>query len=131
MDTIDYKGYRGTVRYSADDHILHGRIVGISDVVNYEGATVEELEAAFREAVEDYLALCEKLGKAPERSYSGQIPLRIDQELHRQVAVAAELTGDSVNGWISKLLSAAMPAPRQKPPGRRKKAAAAARKRAK
>src|SRR3989442_6379624 len=90
MDIMEYKGYRGSVRYSAEDRILHGRILGIDDVVSFEGANVDDLEKAFHEAVDDYLALCKKLGRAPDRAYSGKIPLRIDQSPHQRVAVAAD-----------------------------------------
>jgi predicted HicB family RNase H-like nuclease len=107
MDAMEYKGYRGAVRYSADDRILHGRILGIDDVVNFEGADVDELERAFHEAVDDYLALCEKLGRAPEREYSGKIPLRIEADLHRRVAIAADSEAKSVNRWIADTLAAA------------------------
>ena len=107
MDTMEYKGYRGTVRYSAEDRLLHGRILGIEDVVNFEGAEVEELEKAFHEAVDDYLALCETLGRAPDREYSGRIPLRIDSALHRRVAIAADSESKSVNSWIADALEAA------------------------
>ena len=33
MDTIEYEGYRGSVRFSADDRVLHGRLLGINDVM--------------------------------------------------------------------------------------------------
>jgi len=107
MDTMEYKGYRGAVRYSADDRVLHGRILGIEDVVSFEGAEVEELEKAFHEAVDDYLALCEKLGRDPDREYSGRIPLRIDAALHRRVAIAADSAAKSVNSWIADTVEAA------------------------
>ena len=107
MDTMEYKGYRGTVRYSTEDRVLHGRILGIDDVVNFEGVEVEELEKAFHDAVDDYLALCEKLGRAPDRVYSGRIPLRIDAALHRRVAIAADSAAKSVNSWIADALKAA------------------------
>jgi predicted HicB family RNase H-like nuclease len=108
MDTMEYKSYRGSVRYSAEDRVLHGRILGIDDVVNFEGANVDELERAFHEAVDDYLALCEKLGRPPEREYAGKIPLRIDPEIHRRVAIAADSEAKSVNGWIADTLVAAV-----------------------
>ncbi len=104
MDTMDYKGYRGSVRYSAEDRVLFGEVLGIDDLVNFEGANVDELERAFREAVDDYLALCERLGRAPDREYSGRIPLRIEGTLHRRVAIAANLVGKSVNSWIADTL---------------------------
>jgi predicted HicB family RNase H-like nuclease len=117
MDAMEYKGYRGVVRYSAEDRILHGRILGIDDVVN-----------AFHEAVDDYLALCEKLGRAPDREYSGRIPLRIDSALHRRVAVAADSEAKSVNSWIADALEVATRPRRSDPATRRKKRRAARKK---
>ncbi len=128
MDAMEYKGYRGAVRYSAEDRLLHGRVLGISDLVNFEGADVDELEKAFHEAVDDYLALCEKLGRAPDREYSGRIPLRIDGALHRRVAMAADSEAKSVNSWIADALEAATKRRRSDAPTRRKKLRAAARK---
>ena len=61
MGAIEYRGYRSAVRYSAEDRLMHGRILGMDDVVNFEGADVDELEQAFHEAVDDYLALRGKL----------------------------------------------------------------------
>ncbi|MEN8184435.1 MAG: type II toxin-antitoxin system HicB family antitoxin [Myxococcota bacterium] len=127
MDTMKYKGYRGAVRYLAEDRVLHGRILGIEDVVNFEGAEVEELEKAFHEAVDDYLALCEKLGRDPDREYSGRIPLRIDATLHRRVAIAADSAAKSVNSWIADTLEAATK-PRRPDAGRGRKKRRAARK---
>ena len=127
MDTMEYKGYRGAVRYSAEDRVLHGRILGIEDVVNFEGAEVEELEKAFHEAVDDYLALCEKLGRDPDREYSGRIPLRIGATLHRRVAVAADSAEKSVNSWIADTLEAATK-PRRSDAGTGRKKRRAARK---
>jgi len=107
MDALEYKGYRGSVRYSAEDRVLHGRILGIDDVVNFEGANVDELERAFHEAVDDYLAICAKLDRDPDRAYSGKIPLRIEGELHRRVAIEADSQGKSVNSWIAETIEAA------------------------
>jgi len=45
--TLQYKGYEGSVLYSAEDKILHGKIVGIRDFVIYEGDDVATLEKNF------------------------------------------------------------------------------------
>jgi predicted HicB family RNase H-like nuclease len=38
----------------------------VNDIVGFHANSVEALEVAFREAVDDYLATCEKLGKSPD-----------------------------------------------------------------
>ena len=67
------KGYAGTVEYSEADNILFGRITGIDDIISYEGESVSELRKAFEDSVDDYLALCQSIGKAPNRAYSGKL----------------------------------------------------------
>lgn len=44
MSMLEYKGYLGTVEYSAQDHCLYGKLAYIRDLVNYEATSVEELE---------------------------------------------------------------------------------------
>ena len=45
--TIEYKGYDGSVLYSAEDRLLHGRILGIRDMVLYDGSSIREIEKNF------------------------------------------------------------------------------------
>ena len=104
MENLQYKSFQGSVRFNAEDRTFHGRVLGVDDVVNFEGSSVDELEAAFQAAVDDYIDLCQKMGRAPERSYSGQIPLRIGSDLHRRVALAAAAEDRSVNSWITEAL---------------------------
>jgi predicted HicB family RNase H-like nuclease len=61
---LDYKGYIGTVE--ADDGIFAGRVAGLRDVIIFEGATFAEVEQAFRDSVDDYLAFCAKRGEPPD-----------------------------------------------------------------
>jgi len=98
---MKYKGYTASPRYDADDRIFHGRVDGITDVVLFEGASVEELEDSFRQSVDEYLAYCEEHGREPDRAYSGKFVLRLDPEVHQRVASAAARTGESINTWIA------------------------------
>jgi predicted HicB family RNase H-like nuclease len=104
---MTYKGYAANVEYSDEDKCFVGRIAGIRDVVGFHGESVAELRAAFEEAVDDYLAMCEKLGKAPNRPYSGHFHLRLDPELHARAAMRAQASGLSLNTWVSSVLAQA------------------------
>ncbi len=99
-NSMEYKGYVGTVEYSAEDGCFIGRIHGISDIVSFEGESVKELETDFRNAVECYLSTCAGLGKKPEKQCSGKMLLRMPAELHYQLTVRAEATGSSVNALV-------------------------------
>ena len=63
---LTYKGYIGSSEYSPDDGVFHGRVQGVRALVSYEGSSVEKLQAAFVEAVDDYLELCETTGQTAE-----------------------------------------------------------------
>ena len=55
---LEYKGYIGTVEFSAEDKIFFGKIQGINDLVTFEGSSVDELEKSFQESILDYLETC-------------------------------------------------------------------------
>ncbi|MFX5521380.1 type II toxin-antitoxin system HicB family antitoxin, partial [Acinetobacter baumannii] len=93
--------------FDAEDEILFGRIAGIRDGVSFHADTVADLKAAFRDAVEDYVATCAKAGKEPQKPYSGNLMLRVDPAVHASAALAAELSGKSLNQWSEEVLAKA------------------------
>ena len=107
MNTMTHKGYGARVEFDAEDRVFVGHIVGIRDIVGFHGASVDELEAAFREAVADYLAACKKLGQAPDKPYSGRVMLRLPPDLHARASAAAQITGLSFNQWAARALERA------------------------
>jgi predicted HicB family RNase H-like nuclease len=107
MKAMNYKGYFAKVEFDPDDHIFVGHIIGIRDVVGFHGESVPELEAAFQEAVDNYLAACAKLNHKPNKPYSGNLMLRIPSEVHASVAAAAEASGKSLNQWAASILEVA------------------------
>ncbi len=46
-DFMEHKGYIGSVRFSAEDDVFHGKLEGIRDLVTYEGTDVASLKQAF------------------------------------------------------------------------------------
>lgn len=107
MNTMTYKGYAASIEYSDDDECFIGHIAGINDRVGFHGESVAELREAFHEAVEDYHETCALVGKEPQKPYSGKLMLRIHPELHATIATAAQISGQSINQWISKALAQA------------------------
>lgn len=107
MSTMTYKDYAARIEYSEEDGCFIGRIAGIKDVVGFHAECVQELREAFREAVDDYLATCEKVGQAPQRPYSGKLMLRVPPEVHARAAMMAEAHGMSLNQWAADVLSKA------------------------
>ncbi len=104
MNTMTYKGYAARIEYSDEDGCFVGHVAGIRDIVGFHGDSVNELRSAFEDAVDDYLETCEKLGTKPPRPFSGELTLHIPPEVHASAAVAAEVTGKSVDQWAAELL---------------------------
>ena len=102
MNTLQYKGFLGSVEFSEADGVFFGKIEGINALVNFEGESVKELTDAFHEAVEDYLIFCEEEGIEPHKSYSGALNVRLTPEIHSRVAALAKQTGVSINAFIRK-----------------------------
>ena len=75
--------------------------------MGFHADTVDGLREAFYEAVEDYLETCAKVGKAPQKAFSGQVMFRISPEVHRKATLAAELSGKSLNQWAEEVLDRA------------------------
>jgi predicted HicB family RNase H-like nuclease len=106
-NSMTYKGYAARIDYDDDDGIFTGRIAGIGDVVGFHADSVEGLRDAFQEAVEDYVEACARIGKEPQKTYSGQVMFRVSPEVHRRAALAAELSGKSLNQWAEEVLDRA------------------------
>jgi len=104
MNTMNYKGYAARVEYSDEDGSFIGHIAGIKDVIGFHADSVKELRAAFVEAVDDYLSTCEKVGRAPQKPYSGKLMLRVPPEVHAHAAMMAEAHGMSLNQWAAGVL---------------------------
>jgi predicted HicB family RNase H-like nuclease len=102
--TLQYKGYDGSVEYSAEDRILHGRLLGIRDAIVYEGTDVDSLESNFRDAVDEYLAFCSEEGKAPDQPFKGSFNIRVGADLHKQAALFAEEHHQKLNAVVSRAL---------------------------
>lgn len=97
---LEYKGYVGALRVEVEDGVIAGRVLGIRDIVTFEGDNVAEATKAFRDSVDEYLAMCRRRGEEPEKPFSGKFVLRAGPDLHRRLALAAEAAGASLNGFV-------------------------------
>lgn len=107
MNTMSYNGFAARVEFDAEDRIFVGHVAGIRDIVGFHGESVAELEAAFHEAVDDYIAACKKLGQTPDKPYSGRVMLRLPPEVHARASAAAQVQGLSFNQWAAQVLDTA------------------------
>ena len=110
-NTMDYKGYTGSVEFSPEDRLFFGRVQGVQALISYEGRSADELINDFQSAVDDYLSLCEAESIAPEKPYKGSFNVRISPDLHRRAALWASSHQTTLNKVVESALSQYVPAP--------------------
>jgi predicted HicB family RNase H-like nuclease len=103
-NVLHHKGFLSSIYFSPDDECFHGRIEGIDDLVSFEGHSVDELKASFKDAVEDYLELCRTVGKDLARSYKGTFNVRVSPDLHKRAVRKSISEGISLNRLVRRAL---------------------------
>lgn len=103
-NTMEYKGYTGSVEYSDEDGIFFGKVQFIRALISYEGSNAAKLRKDFHDGVDDYLAMCEQKNIAPEQPFKGSFNVRVGRDLHRQIALEASRRGVSLNSLIVSIL---------------------------
>ena len=101
-NTMEYKGYVGSVEFSETDGVFFGKVQGIRSLISYEGTTARELVDDFHSAVDDYLELCQAEGTTPEIAYKGSLNVRLGEDLHRRAAIYAMTHQQSLNSFIEE-----------------------------
>jgi predicted HicB family RNase H-like nuclease len=108
---MQYRGYTGVLEVDEEADILYGHVVGLRDVITFQGKTVEQAREEFRRSVDSYLEFCASRGEPPEKPFSGKFLVRIDPALHRSLASAAEARGTSLNALVEQALANAVAGP--------------------
>lgn len=110
LSLLSYQGYFGSVEVSQEDACLYGKLEFISDLITYQGESFAEINNAFQQAVDDYLATCTQLEKTPELPCKGTFNVRVGHDIHIRAAVAARATGIKLNEFTRQALEAKLSA---------------------
>jgi predicted HicB family RNase H-like nuclease len=102
-----------------DAELIHGRVVGLRDVITFQGDTVAEARQAFQDSVDDYLEWCRSEGRPAEKPFSGKLLIRVDPAIHRSLAQLAEARSTSINNLAAEALANLAGAPKPKVSKRR------------
>lgn len=102
--TLHHRGYDGSVEYSAEDKMLHGRVLGIRDLISYGGTTVRNIEKNFCDAVDEYINFCQRRGKEPDTPFRGSFNVRVPSELHKQASLYADQHDMKLNTVVQHAL---------------------------
>ena len=103
-DVLKYKGFIGSVHYAAEDRVFYGKVEGLNDLISFEGSSVDELEEGFQYMVDKHIEDCEKNDIPLEKSYKGNLNIRLSQDLHKKAAYQASSRGVSLNQYINNAI---------------------------
>ena len=101
---LSYKGFYGSVNFSAADEVFYGKVEGVHDLVSFEGATVKELKQDFQKAVEDYILFCKKKCNPVQKSLMGSFNIRIKPDIHQRAAIVALQKNISLNHLVQQAI---------------------------
>ncbi len=101
---MSYRGYKGYFEYDEKADIFHGQVIGIRDVITFQGRSIDDLKVALKDSIDDYLEMCEQEDKSPDKPFSGKFSLRLPPEVHSKVAQAAASAHKSINSWITDVV---------------------------
>jgi len=101
---LEYKGYCGTVEFSATDNVLCGEVIGIVGLISYEGSCINSLKADFEGAVDDYLEMCADAGIEPQRAYKGKFNVRVSPEVHKSLVLYSASHGKTLNSTVEEAI---------------------------
>jgi predicted HicB family RNase H-like nuclease len=101
---MEYRGYFGTVEFSAIEKVLYGKVLGIKGLISYEGNCVQSLKADFEGAIDDYLDMCAEDGIEPQRAYKGKFNVRISPELHKTLVLYSASHGQTLNSTVEEAI---------------------------
>jgi predicted HicB family RNase H-like nuclease len=101
VNQLRYKNYIGSVFFSEEDGVFHGKVIGISDSISFEGDSVKGLTEDFHNAIDEYLEFCTDVGKEPEISMHS---VTISPEIFNLAMIYASLKGLPMNEFIEEIL---------------------------
>ena len=104
-NVLTYKGYYGSIEFCLEDNYLYGSLIGMEKgAMTYEGVTLNELTARFKETVDIYLEHCQECGIEPQIPFSGLLNISLSPSLHNMIMFKAKEKGISVNLYIKQAL---------------------------
>lgn len=105
---LEYKGYIAKLEIDAEAELIHGEVINTRDVITFQAGSIHELQRAFADSIDDYLAFCAERGEAPDKPFSGKFMVRSNPELHRDLVAAAARSGKSLNAFVTDTLDKAV-----------------------
>ena len=100
-NTIQYKGYVGSVEFSEDYGIFYGKVMGIRSLISYESENAQKL---FTISTVLWMTLWKSEGKESEVAFKCGLTIQLSPELHKQIFIYLISHQMSINCYIEKVL---------------------------
>ena len=101
---MNYKGFIAKTEYDEDAEVFFGHVINTKDTITFQSDNAHKLKKEFHLSVDEYVSWCKERGEAPEKPFSGKFMLRVEPELHQQIALQASMAGESMNAFITENL---------------------------
>ncbi len=97
MNIMTLDSYHARIEYDPDLDMFRGEILGLNGSADFYGKNPKELRVEFKKSLAVFLEVCKEKGIDPHKHFSGKFNVRIDPELHEQLAILAQATDKSIN----------------------------------
>lgn len=64
---VNHGGHRAAIKYDAEAGVFHGEVMDTRDVITFQSASAAQLRGAFEDSVDEYLKVCAKRDRNPDR----------------------------------------------------------------
>lgn len=106
-NVMEINGYKAAISFDPDTEMFRGEFLGLNGGADFYASDVEGLRVEGEISLKVYLEMCQEKGIKPEKDYSGKFNLRIDPDLHENIAALATAENKSLNQWIADALDQA------------------------
>ena len=108
MNTMEFDGFNAVIKYDPEIEMFRGEFIGLNGGADFYASDIEGLKKEGAISLRVFLESCKARGIEPRKSYSGKFNVRIDSNLHADIATAATAHGKSLNQWVSETLHQAV-----------------------
>lgn len=92
-----FEEHPALITFDPELEMFRGEFTGLNGGADFYAYSVDELKKEGAISLKIYLDECKKDGISPYKSFSGKISARLTPERHRDLTLAAQATGHSLN----------------------------------
>ena len=91
-NTMKYKDYTALIEFSDEDGCFIGKVLGIRDMIVFDGNTVDEIRKNFHDIIDHYITACAKANRPPNKPVA-EIMVPVSPALYAKASRKAEYDG--------------------------------------